>query len=349
MRSIPLLAAITVIAFGAWSCGDDNGGNVEPGNDPVASFTLPAGCTAGAACIFTDTSTDPDGNNTITTRSWDFGDGTTVDNPGLTPSHTYAAAGTYSVALTVTDNSGNTATATQSLTVTGGTTGQNPVASMDAPACVGLSCTFHSTSTDDGTIVSTDWNFGETGSPTNTASGIDATHTYAAAGTYNVTLTVTDDLGLTGTTTLPVTVTAPVSQDCTPVGTDTIECLLDMTSAASQVDVALTGLDCQLVGNRVFVPPPQPAAQDIFLNVCYFASVGDTMTLLDDAGGTLTFLAGSQLHIRFRRGTGTPTPNPPAATLDGSYPNWTINIDDGGDTTQPRDFNDVVLQIVATP
>lgn len=351
MRSIPLLAAITVIAFGAWSCGDDNGGGVGTNNDPDASFTLPASCTANTACAFVDTSSDPEGASTITTRRWNFGDGTEVDNPGLNPSHTYTAAGTYTVSLTVTDNGGNTNTETQTLTVTGGTTGGNPTASMDPPLCSGLSCSFHSTSTDvaPGTIVSTEWNFGETGSATNTASGIDATHTYAAAGTYTVTLTVTDNEGLTGTTTVPVTVTAPVSQDCTPVSTDTIDCTLDMTSAASRVDVTLTGLDCQLVGNRVFVPPPQPAAQDIFLNVCYFHTAGDQVTLSDDTGADLTFAAGSQLHIRLRRGTGTPTPNAPAATLDGSYPNWTINIDDGGDTAQPRDFNDVVLQVVATP
>jgi hypothetical protein len=145
-----------------------------------------------------------------------------------------------------------------------------------------------------------------------------------------------------------VTVSEPTSQDCTPMGEDTIDCALDIPQQTSQVVVSLTGLDCQLVGNRVFVPPPQPAAQDIFLNVCYFAAVGDQVTLVDDAGAPLTLAAGTQLHIRFRRGTGTPTPNSPAATIVGSYPNWTLNIDDGGDTAQPRDFNDVVLGIAAT-
>ena len=118
---------------------------------------------------------------------------------------------------------------------------------------------------------------------------------------------------------------------------------------ASRIDVTLTGLDCQLVSNRVFVPPPQPAAQDIFLNVCYFHTAGEVVTLVDDAGGNLTLAAGSQLHIRFRRGTGNPAPEAPAAQIVGSYPNWTINIDDGGDVTTARDFNDVVLQVVATP
>jgi PKD repeat protein len=45
-------------------------------------------------------STDPDG--AITGYLWDFGDGTTAEEP--TTSHTYAAAGTYTVTLTVTDD-----------------------------------------------------------------------------------------------------------------------------------------------------------------------------------------------------------------------------------------------------
>ena len=45
----------------------------------------------------------------------------------------------------------------------------------------------------DGTIVAYDWDFGD-GS---TGSGVTASHTYAAAGSYNVTLTVTGDFGAT--------------------------------------------------------------------------------------------------------------------------------------------------------
>ncbi|MGY1649769.1 PKD domain-containing protein [Geodermatophilus sp. SYSU D01119] len=57
----------------------------------------------------------------------------------------------------------------------------------------------------DGSIRSFAWDFGDGG----TATGPQATHAYAAGGTYTVRLTVTDDLGLTGTATRQVTVTAP--------------------------------------------------------------------------------------------------------------------------------------------
>jgi len=78
---------------------------------PTASFT--SSCT-NLSCTFTDASTDPDG--TVTAWSWAFGDASssTVRNP----SHTYSAAGTYTVSLTATDNLGASSTTTRTVTVT---------------------------------------------------------------------------------------------------------------------------------------------------------------------------------------------------------------------------------------
>ena len=83
------------------------GGNVAP----VANFTS---STSGLTATFADTSTDSDG--TIASRSWNFGDGTT--STATNPSKTYAAAGTYGVTLTVTDNGGLSHTKTANVTVT---------------------------------------------------------------------------------------------------------------------------------------------------------------------------------------------------------------------------------------
>ena len=74
-------------------------------------------------------------------------------------------------------------------------------------ACTDLNCSFDASGSSDldGTITSYAWNFGD-GSA---GQGVQVAHTYAAAGTYPVTLTVTDDGGATGTLTANVTVTAP--------------------------------------------------------------------------------------------------------------------------------------------
>jgi subtilisin family serine protease len=83
---------------------------------------------------------------------------------------------------------------------------QPPTASFSF-SCSGLTCSFDgSASSDpDGSITGYAWSFGDGVS----GSGVTASRTYAAGGTYNVTLTVTDNAGATGTQTRSVTVSAP--------------------------------------------------------------------------------------------------------------------------------------------
>jgi PKD repeat protein len=97
-----------------------SGGGTEPppaeNQPPTASFTYSC---SGLTCLFTDASTDSDG--TIAARSWAFGDGAT--STATNPSHGYAASGTYTVKLTVTDNDGATGTTSQNVTVSAPATG----------------------------------------------------------------------------------------------------------------------------------------------------------------------------------------------------------------------------------
>ena len=167
---------------------DDRGGTgqaqqqVTPNEKPLADFSFL--CT-GRVCQFADLSTDQDGS--ITVRSWSFGDG--ASSTQSNPAHTYVADGDYDVRLIVTDDASAKDTVTKTVSVV--QPNQPPVAAF-SNACTNLSCDFTDESTDaDGTVVGWQWDFGDGA----VSSDQSPPHTYAAEGTYTVTLTVTDDDG----------------------------------------------------------------------------------------------------------------------------------------------------------
>ena len=166
---------------------------------PTAAFTSSVDMLA--ATFNSSGSSDSDG--TIASYSWTFGDGGT--STAANPSHTYAAPGTYTVNLTVTDNDGATGNVSHQLTVANAA--NNPPTAAFTSSVAGLQASFNSSgSTDgDGTIVARSWTFGDGQNGT----GTSPSHTYAAAGTYNVTLTVTDDDGASDDVTHQVTVVDP--------------------------------------------------------------------------------------------------------------------------------------------
>jgi PKD repeat protein len=158
------------------------GQGVRPNAAPVASFT--SQCTSWK-CGF-DSSLSSDSDGTIQSYAWNFGDGTT--GSGVSPNHTYTANGTYSVTLTVTDNQNKASTPlSHSVTVTNAA----PTAAFTS-GCAALLCSFDGSgsSDSDGSVASYAWDFGDGSN----GSGVSPKHTYGSAGTYTVTLTVTDDM-----------------------------------------------------------------------------------------------------------------------------------------------------------
>lgn len=87
---------------------------VNPNQSPKANAGLDQVALTGDTISF-DGSGSSDADGSITTYNWDFGDETTGTD--ITPTHIYAAAGTYIVALAVTDNGGAADTDTVQVTI----------------------------------------------------------------------------------------------------------------------------------------------------------------------------------------------------------------------------------------
>lgn len=135
----------------------------------------------------------------LDTYAWDWGDGnTTAASASPYASHTYAAPGTYNVVLTVAD----TATGRTDIELRSILTVEAPNPDNYFVAARTLLAVAFSPSIQDGTTYS--WTFGDGASST----AKEPTHTYAAPGTYSVTLTVNGSL----TTTQDVTVSDVYTQ-----------------------------------------------------------------------------------------------------------------------------------------
>ncbi len=138
--------------------------------------------------------------------AWTFGDGGTAT--GATPSHQYSAAGDYSASLTARDHALQSHQINFTVHVT---VNDPPVAddggpyTVDEGAAQGGQWTVGfdaGSSTDDNGIWKYEWDFGDGSNGT----GAAPTHIYTVPGTYDVTLTITDNGRQTNSTTTQVTV-----------------------------------------------------------------------------------------------------------------------------------------------
>jgi len=178
---------------------------VSPGTGPTGGFLIsPSAPRVGQAVNFDAAGVRPAPGRTIRSYAWSFGDGDTKTVTSPQTTHDYQAAGTYSVTLVTTDDAGRTALASGSVTVLS----DSPTADFtfsQVPPTSNHTIQFSSSNSSaisGRTITTYFWEFGDG----TTSTSASPSHSYPAAASYNVTLTVTDSGGATGRVTKTVSV-----------------------------------------------------------------------------------------------------------------------------------------------
>jgi len=194
---------------------------------PIAIIEGPyTGTTDIAFAIRGDGSSDPEGDTL--TYNWNLGDGTVFSTGDAVITHPYGASGTFTISLTVNDGELTSSVVTTTATITDPIIpdpepspepepeplpkiNQPPIAhaGVDQNGLVDADLIFKGSGSRDadGTIVSYARNFGDGGA----ASGEAIPHAFSTAGTYTISLTVTDNDGATAVDTATATISEPDS------------------------------------------------------------------------------------------------------------------------------------------
>ncbi len=215
--------------------------------DPVPSNAAPFAVAggpysgeAGTTLIQFDGSgsSDPDGD--ALTFAWDFGDGNTTT--GMMPTHTYASAGDFQVSLVVNDGLLDSDASVTSAAISTPPVNIAPTADAGGPyngepgQPVAFDGTGSSDPNDDALTYA--WDFGDGAMGT----GPMPTHTFAADGTYIVTLTVNDGVSdspmasTTATVLTPPANRAPTADAGGPYAGDTAVAVMFDGGASSDPD-----------------------------------------------------------------------------------------------------------------
>jgi PKD repeat protein len=203
-------------------------------------------------------------------------------------------------------------------------------------SCAQLTCSFSDSSTDaEGSIKAWMWNFGDS----TTGTDQNPVHTYAAAQSYNATLTVTDSAGATDSITKPLQPQAP-SADLTCVDAATAgapaTCSFTLPQAAGVRAVLSDRVPCQAHGD-VFAFTA-PVADTLTADGC-FAPIGTQVELASSPSGTQVAFAITSGLSQYMTGV----------RVTGTYPEWTVNVEDAVGAPFPANFTDMIVKVTALP
>lgn len=182
---------VKLIIITTTNCTDSLVRTVNSIPSPVSNFSASNTTCIGQTVQFTDLS-QTNGGGSIQSWTWNFSDplsGANNTSALPNPTHSFTGTGPFLVTLTVTSANGCTNTYDSTITIN-----ELPVASFtNDDACEGKPTTFTDASTTSGTttIISYAWTFGDGGTSTLQS----PQHTYAAYGTYPVTLTIVNSNG----------------------------------------------------------------------------------------------------------------------------------------------------------
>jgi PKD repeat protein len=195
---VALIICLVVVAFGSAMMISPP---APPPAPPIANFYYEPSSNIVTGCNLTFVSAS---KGSITNYYWDFGDGSPIAY-GKIVNHTYVAEGIYTVTLTVRDAHGSITSTQETVDVYTAsinfipinfTISPNPAlntAGWENKWIVNKTLTFNASTFDEssGCTPNYSWNFGDGAS----GSGVIASHAYAQAGTYIVTLNATDPEG----------------------------------------------------------------------------------------------------------------------------------------------------------
>ncbi len=278
--------------------------------DPVAiddNFTVIENSSDNTLDVL-DNDSDADGTVlTITTIETPINGSATIAPDGQSILYT-ATTGNDRFDYTIEDEDGATTMATIDINVV---PNQNPTVDIDDLILIPngnfpktISFAIASSDDPDGTIENYEWNFGDSGSAGNEVNTEDpdvTTHTFNSAGTYDIVLTVTDNLGATGSDTVQIILEEPLAPDFTFTANTYQPEPIDGHSKGDQIDLYFSINPNAAMDGGNYIMTMETGKATLNINgSTYREGINIPMTTTPVIGPFTDLLYGNEVTVTFR-------------------------------------------------